>query len=62
MAGAIGVAAVLNARYVQITCPHCGHVQRAERARVTERVCPVCRRPFADPARTSESTKGYPGA
>jgi hypothetical protein len=50
MAGAIGVAAVLNARYVRITCPRCGHVARAERARIAEQVCPACRRPFADPA------------
>jgi predicted RNA-binding Zn-ribbon protein involved in translation (DUF1610 family) len=50
MAGAIGVAAVLNARYVQITCPRCGHIERTERARVAEQVCPACRRPFADAA------------
>jgi ribosomal protein L37AE/L43A len=49
MAGAIGVAAILTARYLRITCPHCGHVKRAERKLVAYRVCPKCRRQFADP-------------
>jgi len=49
MAGAIGVAAALAARYVEIKCPHCGHVKRVARAPAAHRVCPKCRRQFADP-------------
>jgi len=49
MAGAIGVAAMLAARFVQITCPHCGHVKRVESKPAARRVCPRCRRQFPDP-------------
>jgi transposase-like protein len=49
VAGAIGVAAVLAARFVEITCPHCGHTKRVERRPARCRVCPRCRRQFADP-------------
>lgn len=48
MSGAIDVAAAL-ARFVEITCPHCGHAKRVERKPATCRVCPRCRRQFADP-------------
>jgi transposase-like protein len=49
MAGAIGIAAALMARTVDITCPHCGHRKRVERKPAACRVCPKCRRQFADP-------------
>jgi transposase-like protein len=49
MAGAIGVAAVLRARMVNIRCPHCGHIKRVERKPAARRVCPRCRRQFPDP-------------
>jgi ribosomal protein S27E len=49
VAGAIGIAAVLAARFIEITCPHCGHVKRVERKPAARRVCPRCRRQFADP-------------
>lgn len=49
MAGAIGIAAVLAARHIKLTCPHCGHVHRVSRKPVAYRLCPRCRRPFADP-------------
>jgi transposase-like protein len=49
MAGAIAVAAVLRARFVDITCPHCGHVKQVERKPAACRVCPRCRRQFPDP-------------
>jgi len=49
MAGAIGIAAALRARWVKITCPHCGHVKQVERKPVAHRVCPRCKRQFADP-------------
>jgi len=48
MAGAIGVAAVLLARTIQLTCPHCGHVVRVERWPAVERQCPQCKRSFLD--------------
>jgi transposase-like protein len=49
MAGAISVAAVLVARHIKITCPHCGHVHRVSRKPVAYRLCPWRRRRFADP-------------
>jgi ribosomal protein S27E len=36
-------------RFVQITCPHCGNVKRVEARPAARRVCPRCRRQFADP-------------
>jgi len=49
VAGAIGVAAALRARLVDITCPHCGYTKRVERTPAAHRVCPRCRRQFPDP-------------
>jgi ribosomal protein L37AE/L43A len=49
MAGAIGVAAALLARSVQITCPHCGHVHRVDRKPAGLRTCPRCWAAFPDP-------------
>ena len=49
MAGAIATAAVLAARLVKITCPHCGQVQQVERKPVAGRTCPRCRGQFPDP-------------
>jgi ribosomal protein S27E len=49
MGGAISVAAVLAARHLKVTCPHCGHLQRVARKPVAYRLCLRCRRPFADP-------------
>jgi transposase-like protein len=49
VAGAIGIAAALRARFVKITCPHCGYVKQVERKPVAYRVCPRCKRQFPDP-------------
>jgi ribosomal protein L37AE/L43A len=49
MGGAISVAAVLAARHIKVTCPSCGHVHRASRSPLAYRMCPRCRRLFADP-------------
>ena len=48
MAGPIALA-VARARMVSIKCPHCGHVKLVERKPAEFRVCPKCRRQFADP-------------
>ena len=50
MAGAISVAAVLAARYLELTCSRCGHVQRVARTSIAAPVCQRCRRPLPDPA------------
>jgi len=34
---------------VQITCPHCGHMKQVEARPAARRVCPRCRRQYADP-------------
>ena len=51
MGGAISVAAVLAARHIKVTCPHCSHVHRVARKPVAYRLCPRCRRTFPDPAK-----------
>jgi len=48
MAGPIALA-VAKARLVSIRCPHCGLVKLVERKPAEFRVCPTCRRQFADP-------------
>jgi ribosomal protein L37AE/L43A len=48
MAGPIALAAALS-RLVTVTCPHCGKHKKVERGRRETRICPRCRRKFADP-------------
>lgn len=48
MASPIAIAAALS-RLVKITCPHCGHVKAVARVPRDHRVCPRCRKQFADP-------------
>jgi ribosomal protein L37AE/L43A len=49
MAGALGIAAVLNARLIKVVCPHCGHMQRVERRPLGHRLCDRCQQRFPDP-------------
>jgi hypothetical protein len=49
MAGAIGVAAALLLRSVQITCPHCDLVQRVDHKRRAVRTCARCHGRLVDP-------------
>lgn len=49
MAGAIGVAAALRARFIEVRCPFCGHTKQVERKPVSHRVCPRCHKHFSAP-------------
>ncbi len=49
MANPIAIAAALSSRLVPITCPHCGHKKLVVAKPAAHRVCPRCRRQFADP-------------
>jgi DNA-directed RNA polymerase subunit RPC12/RpoP len=48
MANPIALAAALS-RLVTITCPHCGHKKSVDRRPREFRVCPRCKKHFADP-------------
>jgi ribosomal protein S27E len=48
MAGPIALAAALS-RLVTLTCPWCRHKKVVSRKPVSHRVCPRCKKHFADP-------------
>lgn len=51
MAGPILLASLMQ--WVTIECPSCGYRKRVTRRPVSRRVCPRCRKYFADPLSTS---------
>lgn len=62
MAGAIGVAAALRARFIEVRCPFCGHTKQVERSRkapaVSYRVCPRCHKHFSAPGDKVQGSSG----
>ncbi len=48
MAGPIALASAMS-RLVKITCPWCRRPKLVTRAPVSHRVCPRCKKHFADP-------------
>jgi ribosomal protein S27E len=50
MASPIAIAAAMG-RLVTLTCPHCGYKKIVARRPAAFRVCPRCKRRFAEPKR-----------
>ena len=49
MAGPIALAAALARQQAVITCPHCGFEKVILKKAAAFRVCPRCKKQFADP-------------
>ena len=49
MANPIAIAAALARAQILLTCPHCGFKKTVTRKPAAFRVCPRCKKQFADP-------------